>query len=518
MSGWVKRAVGLIAGVAGLLALLTPGAAEARWLRAESPHFVIYSDGDEDALRRYAQQLERFDQLLRGIHGLPLTGAAARRLPVYLVQNRAQLGVVYPSAPDSLGGFYSASDRDVFAVAIRSRGENAVVQHEYVHHFVAQNFANAFPSWLNEGYAEYFSQTGEQGRDLVFGRPHQGRGEMLLEVNWIPLREVVNRRPLEFADALARSQYYGEAWLMTHWFMADTARRQRLFGYLREVAGGARPDEALERAAGMPLTALQTELLAYARSALRYSNIPLSQFTEASIAVTTSPPAADELLLLDQRLKFAPNDDSEALLRQVRDAAARAGDAPFARLVLARAEVFLGDRTLGDAALERVLQAEPNNVAALELAAFSRLQAAASAQGEQAETLRRDARALIGRAFQADESHYQTLLLNQRLRRRTAGYPTDNDMETWRLALALAPQVSSVRSGAAEALTRRGSYRAAATLLAPLINDPHDRAPPQWRAFYNRLRRATDGQPLPPDSAEDATGGGSPIPPLDEGG
>lgn len=517
MSGWMKRACGLAVALVGLAAALVPNSAEARWLRAESPHFVIYSDGDEGALRRYAQQLERFDQLLRGIHGMPVTGAAARRLPIYLVQNRAALGVVYPGAPDSLGGFYSASERDVFAVAVRTRGENDVVQHEYVHHFVAQNFANAFPSWLNEGYAEYFSQTGEQGRDLVFGRPHRGRGEMLLAVNWIPLQQVVTRRPLEFADSLARSQYYGQSWLMTHWFMSDTARRQRLFGYLREVAGGARPDEALERAAGMPLAALQAELMAYARGALRYSNIPLSQFSEAEVSVTTLPPAADDLLLLDQRLKFAPTNDAETVLQQVRAAAERAGDSPFARLVLARAEITVGDRARGDAALEQVLQAEPNNAAALELAAYSRVLAAGQAEGAASVALAGEARTLITRAFRADETHYQTLLLNQRLRRSSGDYPSDNDIETWRLALALAPQVSAVRSGAAEALTRRRSYRAAANLLAPLINDPHDRAPAEWRSFYNRLRRATDGQPLPPESAEDAAGGPSVVPPLDPG-
>ena len=37
--------------LAALILIFAPHLAEARWLRAESPKFVIYSDGAEDELR-----------------------------------------------------------------------------------------------------------------------------------------------------------------------------------------------------------------------------------------------------------------------------------------------------------------------------------------------------------------------------------------------------------------------------------------------------------------------------------
>jgi len=78
MSG-LKRWVGVLAAALGLLAL-TPVAAQAKWLKAETPHFVLYSDGSEGNLRALAGDLEEFDALLRASHGLDPAGAPARKL------------------------------------------------------------------------------------------------------------------------------------------------------------------------------------------------------------------------------------------------------------------------------------------------------------------------------------------------------------------------------------------------------------------------------------------------------
>ena len=43
------------------LLFATPSLAQAKWLRAESNHFIVYSNGDERSLRIYAQTLEAFD-------------------------------------------------------------------------------------------------------------------------------------------------------------------------------------------------------------------------------------------------------------------------------------------------------------------------------------------------------------------------------------------------------------------------------------------------------------------------
>lgn len=495
-----QRFGGLASWLAGVVALLAAfsaaSAAEARWYRAETPHFVLYSDGDEDALRDYANRLERFDQLLRGIHGMPLTGGVDRRLPIYLVQGRSQLEVVWPEAGEGIQGFYTATPEDTFAVAIRARRENDVLQHEYVHHFMLQNFAGAsYPAWVVEGYAEYFMGATEQGRDLVFGQPNRRRGELLTYVNWIPLSDVISRRPSEFSSTLAASQYYGQAWLLTHWFMADAARRARFFTYLREVGQGEAPESALVTAAGMPIAQLERTLQEYNGAPLRYSNIPLSNFSTTTATITALPTSADDLLLLNQRLKTASGAD-DALLARVRQAAARYPDDPFAQTVLGRAELVLGSAQTAMGILDRVVAASPEHAEALRLAGAARISLARAATGPVAAGLRRDAFALLQRAIAADDSTYQSLLLAEQMREGASGYPSSNDIANWQLALRNAPQVSTVRVHAANALMRIRQYRAAAILLGPVVNDPHHPADASSREMLARLRASTDGGPL----------------------
>ena len=70
--------------LAALIPIFAPHLAEARWLRAESPKFVIYSDGAEDELRDVTRKLEEYDALWRH-----LTGAKAKeslnKLTIYLL-------------------------------------------------------------------------------------------------------------------------------------------------------------------------------------------------------------------------------------------------------------------------------------------------------------------------------------------------------------------------------------------------------------------------------------------------
>ena len=156
MSSWHRILVALTSLLLGLAAFATP--AQARWLRAESPRFVVYSDGDGAVLRAYITRLEAFDATLRFIHGLPLSEVPPSKLDVYLLRDSAELQQVNPRMGNMVAGFYSASDEDIFAVAIREHGDDSTEQHEYTHHFtgnvrlpgVAAFFYNPFADFNND--------------------------------------------------------------------------------------------------------------------------------------------------------------------------------------------------------------------------------------------------------------------------------------------------------------------------------------------------------------------------------
>ena len=101
-------------------ALLAPMQALADWRRAESDHFVIYSERSEAVLREYAVMLEDFDALLRYRHGGLDEAVASPKLEVYLIGDRAQLRRIWPNVADRVAGFYSSSAAAVYAGAMRN--------------------------------------------------------------------------------------------------------------------------------------------------------------------------------------------------------------------------------------------------------------------------------------------------------------------------------------------------------------------------------------------------------------
>lgn len=454
-------------------------AAQARWLRAETPHFVLYSDGPEANLRRFAADLEDFDTLLRSAHGLDPAGRPARKLDIYLAAGHDDLARVMPDASEFMAGAYRANLGDIYAVAIRGERGSGDGQrflfHEYVHHFMLQNFHAAYPAWLMEGYAEYFGATRIEPTVIEVGVSQEGRARNLATRPWLPLRQIAGFAPPTVTGQEgkeARAMFYAESWLLTHYMVSDPARKARLGDYLTAIARGADPATALETALGMDLVAAEKMLKTYLRQTpgVRYTR---TERPPIDLVLTTLPPSADALLLEAQRLKSGvPKAEQPAFLRLIRDRSARFPDDRLAQLTLARAEITFGDRTAGEALLTRRIEADARDVDALWLMALSRLFAGNADRSRRAE-LYAEAGPWLGKAFAIDANRYQILFDFAQSRSLTPGYPSDNTLTVLLRAHELAPQVAPVTLGAARALMKRGRFDEAVAVLLPLANSPH---------------------------------------------
>lgn len=139
---------------AGVLLLLAPAAAQAKWLRAESPHFIVYANAGEGTLRDYVQDVEDYDRLLRRMHGGVHLDDPQAKLEIYLVNGASDLRQVFPEMKGRLAGVYTAEIDGIFAVAFKPSAAlgDRVVRHEYYHHFMWQNFPGGYPGWMVEGW------------------------------------------------------------------------------------------------------------------------------------------------------------------------------------------------------------------------------------------------------------------------------------------------------------------------------------------------------------------------------
>ncbi|PTT12360.1 DUF1570 domain-containing protein [Caulobacter sp. HMWF025] len=452
-----------------------PAPARAEWLKAESRHFVVYSDGGESGLRAYVTMLEDFDGLLRLYHGRAAGAEEAdRKLDVYLVRTSDQLRRVYPDAPKTVAGFYSASMADIFAVAIRKSDglSEDTVLHEYVHHFMLQHYPGAYPAWLVEGYAEYFMTAEIEDRKILVGSPNGARVSTLLQGGWIPARDLLTKRSGQLSSTLV-GEYYAQSWLLTHYMISEPERRKQLSAYLSALGSGEDALAAWTRVVGYGPDELDRRLKVYLRSAIPTKTLPRAARPDFPMTVSALPPSATDLLLENQQTKrIADKAQGERLLAQIRADAKPYPNDRLAVLTLARAEAAAGDAKTADTLLEAWLRDHPDDAEALRLAGERSLDQARDDPQARAALLAQAAR-YFGRANKAEPDSYQTLYGFARTRAGEPGYPSDNTLNVLELAAQLAPQVKELRLTAGQALISRGRLADALRLIEPVAADPH---------------------------------------------
>src|SRR5438132_6427640 len=142
---------------------VTGTSAHAGWYEAKSKHFIIYADESPDAVRRFAERLERFDSTVRRLRDMsdpPLTDSG--RLRIYVL--RSQGAVARLAGRSDVAGFYHSRASGSVAFVPRSAGASIwdlnteqIFFHEYAHHLQLQDSSIIVPEWVREGFAEFFA-------------------------------------------------------------------------------------------------------------------------------------------------------------------------------------------------------------------------------------------------------------------------------------------------------------------------------------------------------------------------
>ncbi len=486
------------------LAALAPSPALAEWRRAESQHFVVYSDGSERSLRDYTAKLERFHSLLRARFG----GAAQadlRKLPVYLVADARALRVAQPGLPAGIAGYYTASENDIYAILVRGQDDDLLL-HEYTHHFMANIGQGALPGWFSEGLAEYYATaTVSEAGAASFGLPSAGRQRTLQQGRWLPMDQLLRARgSFDIDSETGRGLYYAQSWALTHWLLADPTRARALGAYLNAVNNGRDVSEAWQASFGMAPEALEAVLKTYVRGRMYYSQLNIPPITP-EITVSSLTPAWDAVVLplINSRSPRPEEVNGPALLETGRANAARFPNDPLALVALGRVERRWGDSAAAETALTRVLEIDPANVESLLLMA-DLLEERSGEATDEAEIERDRARAheFLSRALEVEPKDYRIHAELARLRRGAEDYPTTDDLMTWTRATRYAPQVMSIRGDAALAMIEGERYDEADVLLIPIASDPHGGQSVQFaRGLLGLIEHRRGGGPEAEDEA-----------------
>lgn len=463
-------------------------AAEPAWTASETAHFIIYSKSPPERVRDLAVDLERYDKLIRMATNIR-EDVPPVKVRVYEVDGmndvQQALGL---DGNSGILGFYTANSLGPFLVTPRKVDgwvgpdftAAEVLHHEYAHHMMLQYFPVAYPKWYVEGFAELIgsSKVMDDGR-IGYGMPAKQRGHEIA-ANWAPLQELLTKEKPWAVDT------YAQGWALTHFFTFDKTRAQEFRAYLRALNSG----QSLADAAKVfgDLNQLDREARAYVTSgSFEYRPVKVDIAEPVVEKVRTLSPGEAALIPeviayddtdLNQIDKKAVRDHEQARrernLERTRQVAQQYPTDPFALYFLAEAEYSSGNYAQAQAAADRLLAIDPNNVHALARKAMTMAVQARSLPAAQKSAILAQARAMAAKANHLDTqdplpllAYYETF--------HEAGEPAPPvAIEGLRQVVSTDPRDTLPRELLVDELASECQWAEAIGWLAPLASDPHD--------------------------------------------
>lgn len=263
------------------------------WLYAVSDHFEAYTTVDErrarDVLRDF-EQVRAFFQ--SGVLPVPATRTATRLLVFSSAKEYA------PFRPNEVfEAFYQAGpDRDVIVMQSGESDARPVVIHEYAHLLFWRTGA-AYPLWLNEGLADFYSTMTPEGSRMRLGLPPERR---LPPLNGrLPLIALdrlfsIDHNAAEYTMPSQAALFYSECWALAHMLLIDPRYRPNAPAFLAMLSTGTSAADGIRSVFGKSVSAIQADLSVYVRRS-QYSSVLMEYAApRATVQVTTRPASALE--------------------------------------------------------------------------------------------------------------------------------------------------------------------------------------------------------------------------------
>ncbi len=277
----------LIPALSAVAALPGPGE---RWFDLRTPNFVIFSHVGERATRAIASDVEELHAVLGAFS--PPESSSPVPTYIYVFRNDRDFRPYKPlreGRPSPVSGFFTPRDHGNY-IAIdgnATRDATAIVYHEYVHYFVANNL-RGLPLWFEEGLAELYSSFRSKGDKVQFGFPDPIHLVLLSNSSFIPLDELLtaDHHSDLYNERDRKSMFYAESWTLVHYLLVDSdERRAQTLAFLDLVRAGLPVTQALTRALDTDIESLERELRLYSQR-LVFNHLESPVSIEVDLPVT----------------------------------------------------------------------------------------------------------------------------------------------------------------------------------------------------------------------------------------
>ena len=528
MTAWLAHAQPAAPGQPGPTVVIhgdKPGAKH-DWVRAESQHFIVYSDTKQADVSALLSKLERFRYVLRSLSNL--TGADQEpKLTLYYLSDAGQLRVLDPAVPEHAVGLYQSCEDGVQGYAVykaytAKAGLPVIQQPEdsgltyifqaYARHFFEAHFPVRTPAWYIDGYAQYFSTVRFDGKAAIVGMPPQALVSYVAGLDSetykarMTYQDLLNDNDLynvteteqinsqaassaasssagntvvrstlgnvdpehqdEIQQAQVATEFQARAWLMTHWLLSSPANLGHLGDYVTAVRHGENRLDAFHRVFNLTSSEIDNVLRDYLHHKAKLLRVNFNDMPDAQVQFDQEPSAANHLMLDDAALRGCPSPAyGRALRDDVEHEAAQYPDSEFAQTALARAEIGFGDPQKAIPWLEKQARAQPGDFDAQHLLGRARLAMARVSGDAQAYD---DAKIAFTQAAKVDPTSAVNAFWYYRAQVAATGQVAPDAAGAAVLAYKAAPEVDAYafHAGLVYALAGDGNHAFAALHLA----------------------------------------------------
>ena len=350
----------------------------------------------------------------------------------------------------------------------------------------------ALPSWLVEGFAEFFATARIQDDGSVtLGYVPEYRSIGLFNLRGLTMEEMVGATDRNI-DPEEWELTYGRGWLLAHYLTFEKSRRNQLGRYISGIQRGEPAIDAARAAFG-DLKQLNRELDAYLR-AKRHSGIgiPASKLVVGPVALR--PLSSAENAVLPMRMKLAIGYKKRFMARLLADSRGVASSFPNdgpAQAALARAEYDSKNYALALAAADRSLALAPTlrDAMIIKGRALMELGKAAPKKANW-----KDVRSWFTKANRLDPDDAEPLMLFYQSFGAEGVPATRNAVQGLVYAHGLVPQDSDLRMMLVRQLITDSNFAGAQKVYGPIAYDPHAGKSRQGRMLVVARLQAKDAK------------------------
>lgn len=443
------------------------------WFRAESQHFVVYSDTKREHVSQLLKKLERFDYLLRLYATSDTPAEAEPKLTLYYQANIRDLKKIDKNQPSYAIGLYNSCELGVqgFAahmfygvnpdISLEKQPENeglSYIFEAYARHFLYHHTDIRGPHWYIDGFAQYFANTRFSDTETVLGIPPKSIRDYLMFISGGNTYYSLNYKDILLdneskghnvaGEAGVRLEFQAKAWALTHYILSSDDNIRRFRTYNQLVATGTEQTKAFEQSFGVPVKKLGTHLWKYKRQSAEGLKLNLTAGADQDIQFVGLPMAANKLALADAAIKSCPIPAiGKSLLQDISSEAKKYPTSDYAQTILSRAQINWGDAKTTLPYLTSA--AKGDNAEAFYLLGMAQLRLANESQGEEQKNYLTSARTNLLKASNLHPASAEIFYGYFQAGLRTQEMPSEETLDAAIKARKLAPEVSSYLRAAA---------------------------------------------------------------------